>query len=105
MKKPTFDLFLTYFEDSRKPTFDLLLSGFDFSAVLGPLEGNPPHNLSFAPGKHPKQSFAPCKRLFWDSPSGGPKKPFALSLSTFGHFGCFDTCSRTTGSQVSRHEL
>ena len=39
---------LTYFwptlRISRKPTFDLLLSDFDFSAVLGPLQGNQPHN-------------------------------------------------------------
>ena len=45
----------------------------------------------------PKHSFAPCKRLFWDSHSGGPKTPFALSLNTFGHFGCFDTCTRPAG--------
>ena len=42
------NLLLTYFwptlRISRKPTFDLLLSDFDFSAVLGPLEGNQPHN-------------------------------------------------------------
>ena len=41
------NLLLTYFlptlRISRKPTFDLLLSDFDFSAALGPLEGNPPH--------------------------------------------------------------
>ena len=35
-------------------------------------------------GNSLKQGFAPCKRLFWDSCSGGPKTPFALSLSTFG---------------------
>ena len=38
---------MTYFSPtlqiSRKPTSDLLLSDFDFSAVLGLLEGNPPH--------------------------------------------------------------
>ena len=43
------NLLLTYFRPtlriSRKPTFDLLLSDFDFSAVLGPLEGNQPHNV------------------------------------------------------------
>ena len=47
----------------------------------------------------PKHSFAPCKRLFWDSHSGGLKTPFALSLGTFGRFGCFDTCTRPAGSQ------
>ena len=35
-----------------------------------------------------KRGFAPCKRLFWESHPGGPKTPFAPSLSTFGHFGC-----------------
>ena len=48
----------------------------------------------------PKHSFAPCKRLLWDSHSGGPKTPFALSLNTFGHFGCFDTCTRPAGSKL-----
>ena len=51
-------------------------------------------------GNSLKQGFAPCKRLFWGSRPGGPKTPFALSLSTFGHFGCFDTCTRPSGSQA-----
>ena len=71
-----------------------------------------------------KRGFAPRKRLLWDSHSGGPKTPFAPSLkhfwtsrdyfgtltleqkhlshpplSTFGHFGCLDTCTRPAGSQ------
>ena len=46
-----------------------------------------------------KQSFAPCKRLFWDSHSGGPKTLFALSLSTLAYFGCFHTCARTAEPQ------
>ena len=46
----------------------------------------------------PKHSFAPCKRLFWDSHSRGPKAPPALSLKHFGRFGCSDTCTRPTGS-------
>ena len=50
----------------------------------------------------PKHSFAPCKRLFWESHSGGPETPFALSLITFGHFGCFDTCTRPAGSKGSK---
>ena len=45
-----------------------------------------------------KRGFAPCKRLFWESHPGGPKTPFAPSLSTFGHFGCFDSCTRVSFS-------
>ena len=37
----------------------------------------------------PKHSFALCKRLFWDSHSGGPKTPFALSLKHFWAFWLF----------------
>ena len=47
-----------------------------------------------------KRGFAPCKRLFWESHLGGPKTPLAPSLSTFGHFRCFDTCTRAAESQV-----
>ena len=47
--------------------------------------------------KHPKAQFRTMQGL--SSHSGGPKTPFALSLSTFGHFGCFDTCTRPVGSQ------
>ena len=49
-----------------------------------------------------KRGFAPCKRLFWESHSGGPKTPFAPSLSTFGLFGCFDNCTRAAESQFWR---
>ena len=45
-----------------------------------------------------KRGFAPCKRLFWESRPGGPKTPFAPSLSTFGHLGCFDSCTRAAES-------
>ena len=46
-----------------------------------------------------KRGFAPCKRLFWESHLRGPRTPFAPSLSTFGDFGCFDSCTRATESQ------
>ena len=36
-----------------------------------------------------KQGFAPCKRLFWDSRSRGPKTPFAPSLKHFWVFWLF----------------
>ena len=32
--------------------------------------------------------FPILRRLFWGSRPGGPKAPFALSLSTFGHIVC-----------------
>ena len=51
-------------------------------------------------GNCPKGDFAPCKRLFWESHPGGQKTPFAPSLSTFGHSGCFDSCTRAAESQV-----
>ena len=47
----------------------------------------------------PEKGFAHCKRLFWESHSRGPNTPFAPSLSTFGHFGCFDSCTRAAESQ------
>ena len=42
--------------------------------------------------------FGRCERLFWDSRPEGPKWLLALSVSTFRHFGCFDTCTRATDS-------
>ena len=51
-------------------------------------------------GNNLKQGFAPCKRLFWDCRSRGPKTPFAPSLSTLGHVGCLGTCTRPAGSQI-----
>ena len=50
-------------------------------------------------GNSLKQCFAPCNRLFRGSHASGPKTPLALSLSIFGHVGCFDTCTRPAGSQ------
>ena len=50
-------------------------------------------------GNSLKQGFALCNRLFWGSQPGGPKTLLALSLGTFGHFGCFDTCTRPAESQ------
>ena len=47
-----------------------------------------------------KRGFAPCTRLFWECHSGGPKTPFAPSLSTFGHFRCSDSCTRAAESQL-----
>ena len=44
--------------------------------------------------------FAQCQRLFWDTRPREIRSLSALSLSTFGHFGCFDTCTRPTGSQT-----
>ena len=45
----------------------------------------------------PKHTFAPCKRLFWDSRSGGPKTPFALSLKHFWAFWLFWHLYQATG--------
>ena len=47
-----------------------------------------------------KRGFAPCKGLLWESHPGSPKTPFAPSLRTFGHFGCFDSCARAAELQV-----
>ena len=41
--------------------------------------------------------FARCERLFWDSRPRETKSLLALSLKHFGHFGCFDTCTRPAG--------
>ena len=56
-------------------------------------------------GNSLKQGFALCNRLFWASRPGGPKTLLALSLSTFAHFGCFDTCTRPAGSQYKLFTL
>ena len=50
-------------------------------------------------GKCPKRGFAPCKRPFWESHPEGLETPFAPSLSTFGHLGCFDSCTRRSEPQ------
>ena len=44
--------------------------------------------------------FARCERLFWDSRPRKTKTILALSLSPFGHPGCFETCARPEGSQL-----
>ena len=51
-------------------------------------------------GKLPEKGFRTMQKLFWETHPGGPKTPFAPSLSTFGHFGCFDSCIRAAESQL-----
>ena len=47
--------------------------------------------------------FAPVRKTLWGLLGGEhPKWLLALSVSTFGHFGCFDTCTRVAESQGMR---
>ena len=76
------------------------------------------------PGREPQNSLLhgakPCFRLlppvrnrglhgardsFWTLGPERPKALLALSFSTFGHFGCFDTCTRPSGLQPSRPKI
>ena len=47
-----------------------------------------------------KQGFARCERPFWDSRSGGPKTPFALSLKHFWAFWLFSHLYQATGAAI-----
>ena len=54
-------------------------------------------NLFRTGGNSLEQGLAPCKRPPQGPHPGRPKTLLAWSISTFGPFGCLDTCARPAG--------